>query len=322
MLSNNWWKRIEALIGRADTVVFVLSPDAIASDIALKEVAHAASLNKRFAPIVYRRVEDGMVPEALRRLNFIFFDDPGRFEASADVLAEALQTGIALIRQHTEFGEAAHRWSAAGRPRGLRRALRAGGGEAGSHRGRGGTRADGEDPPGFAAEFSPTTRHNATSSRAALPPDFWSPWPSRRSPFGNGALQSRGAAADEQRQIAEQQRKRAEDTLAAATRTANSLVFYFLWWRSSVIRLECPQISSRSRMGALLAGSAHQIGGGGRCTSSAARQARSRNRERATGGRLRAGCALLPSRPGKSSLICLSAIPPTLAVGPTSRFRT
>ena len=72
---EDWWKRIEALIARADTVVFVLSPDAVASDVALKEVAYAASLNKRFAPIVCRRVEDGAMPEALRRLNFIFFDD-------------------------------------------------------------------------------------------------------------------------------------------------------------------------------------------------------------------------------------------------------
>jgi hypothetical protein len=39
---EDWWKRIEALIGRADTVVFVLSPDAVKSDVALKEVAYAA----------------------------------------------------------------------------------------------------------------------------------------------------------------------------------------------------------------------------------------------------------------------------------------
>jgi hypothetical protein len=55
---EDWWKRIEALIGRADTVVFVLSPDAVKSNVALKEVTHAASLNKRFAPIVCRGVED------------------------------------------------------------------------------------------------------------------------------------------------------------------------------------------------------------------------------------------------------------------------
>src|SRR5258708_20534735 len=85
---EDWWKRIEALIGRADTVVFVLSPDAVASDVALKEVAHAASLNKRFAPIVCRRVEDSAVPEPLRRLNFIFFDDPARFDDAANKLVD------------------------------------------------------------------------------------------------------------------------------------------------------------------------------------------------------------------------------------------
>jgi tetratricopeptide (TPR) repeat protein len=116
---EDWWKRIETLIGQADTVVFVLSPDAVTSAVALKEVAHAATLNKRFAPIVCRRVEDSATPEALRRLNFIFFDDPNRFEASADRLAEALQTDIGWIRQHTEFSEAARHWSAAGRPGGL-----------------------------------------------------------------------------------------------------------------------------------------------------------------------------------------------------------
>jgi TPR repeat protein len=116
---EDWWKRIETLIGAADTVVFVLSPDSISSDVALKEIARAASLNKRFAPIVYRQVEDAAVPEALQRLNFIFFNDPDRFEPSADQLAAALQTDIAWIRKHTEFGEMARRWSAAGQPSGL-----------------------------------------------------------------------------------------------------------------------------------------------------------------------------------------------------------
>ena len=115
---EDWWKRIEALIAQADSVVFVLSPDAVASEVALKEVAFAASLNKRFAPVVCRRVDDKAVPEALRRLNFIFLDDEARFDASADQLAEALATDIDWIRKHTEFGEAARRWDAAGRPRG------------------------------------------------------------------------------------------------------------------------------------------------------------------------------------------------------------
>ena len=96
-----WWQRVEVLIGRADTVVFVLSPDAVRPEsIARKEVAFATSLNKRFAPIVFRPVEDKLVSEELAKLNFIFFDDQARFEQSADQLAKALNTDIGWIR-HT-----------------------------------------------------------------------------------------------------------------------------------------------------------------------------------------------------------------------------
>ena len=118
---EDWWARIQSLIGKADTIVFVLSPDAVASDICAKEVAYSASLNKRFAPIIFRPVRGRDVPEAIRRLNYIFFDGPSSFEASADRLAEALQTDISWIRQHTELGELARHWAAAGRhgPRGL-----------------------------------------------------------------------------------------------------------------------------------------------------------------------------------------------------------
>src|SRR3984893_12469803 len=111
---EEWWKRVEVLISRADTVVFVLSPDAVRREsLARKEVAFAASLNKRFAPIVFRRVEDRRVPEELAKLNFIFFDDPARFERSAHHLAEALNCDIGWIRQHTDFGEQARRWTQA-----------------------------------------------------------------------------------------------------------------------------------------------------------------------------------------------------------------
>jgi tetratricopeptide (TPR) repeat protein len=116
---EEWWKRIEALITRADTVVFVLSPDAVASDVALREVSFAASLNKRFAPVVCRRVDDKTVPEALAKLNFIFFDDQALFEQRADQLSEALNTDISWIRQHTDFGEQARRWAQAKGPTGL-----------------------------------------------------------------------------------------------------------------------------------------------------------------------------------------------------------
>ena len=87
---EDWWKRIEALIVEADAIVFVLSPDAVASNVCQAEVRFAASLNKRLAPIVYRRVEDKAVPAELARLNFIFFDEPTIFDTSIAALATAL----------------------------------------------------------------------------------------------------------------------------------------------------------------------------------------------------------------------------------------
>jgi hypothetical protein len=116
---EEWWKRIETLITQADTVVFVLSPDSVTSAVALKEVSFAASLNKRFAPIVCRRVDNSATPEALAKLNFIYFDYEARFEESADRLAQALDTDIDWIRQHTEIGQEARHWSLANRPTGL-----------------------------------------------------------------------------------------------------------------------------------------------------------------------------------------------------------
>jgi WD40 repeat protein len=113
---EDWWKRIETLITQADTIVFVLSPDALASDVCKKEVEFADSLNKRLAPVVLRRAADSDIPASLARLNFVFFDDPALFDQSLDRLVEALDTDISWIRNHTDIGEQARRWNIAGRP--------------------------------------------------------------------------------------------------------------------------------------------------------------------------------------------------------------
>jgi hypothetical protein len=116
---EDWWQRIQNLIIQADTVIFVLSPDSVSSDTCHKEVRFAASRNKRFAPIQFRQVDTKMVPSALERLDFEFFDDAEKFEQNVDRLVEALEVDINWIRKHTEFGEQAHSWADAKRPRGL-----------------------------------------------------------------------------------------------------------------------------------------------------------------------------------------------------------
>lgn len=47
---DDWWKRIETVISQSDSVVFVISPDSVSSEVCRKEIAFADSLNKRLAP--------------------------------------------------------------------------------------------------------------------------------------------------------------------------------------------------------------------------------------------------------------------------------
>jgi len=113
---EDWEKRIRNLILHVDTVVFVLSPDAVTSKTCLKEVDIASELKKRIQPILYRRVSAKSLPDALSQPQWIFFDDPARFDESLDKLVEALLTDIEWIRKHTKIGEEAQRWDDAGRP--------------------------------------------------------------------------------------------------------------------------------------------------------------------------------------------------------------
>ena len=217
---EDWWKRLQALIEQADTVVFVLSPDAAASREALREIEYAASLNKRFAPIVCRRVDDAAIPEALRRLNFVFFDDPAQFEASTDRLTEALQTDIGWIRKHTEYGEAARQWGTAGRPGGLQ--LRSPALEE-AERWIASRPSNAPTPTEETQAFVAESRHGATRRRNILTGSLAAGLIVAVVLAGLAYWQREVAVA--QRKIADQQRQRAEDTLAAATKTANGLVF-------------------------------------------------------------------------------------------------
>jgi len=112
---EDWEARLGRLIETADTVVFVISPDAVASERCAWEVERSVNLKKRLLPIVSRRVEEAQVPPRLKQLNYIYFDRPHSFGASTLALSTALRTDINWIREHTRIGEDALRWDARGR---------------------------------------------------------------------------------------------------------------------------------------------------------------------------------------------------------------
>jgi hypothetical protein len=103
---EEWWKRIEELIIRADTIVFVLSPDAVSSNVWRKELEFAASLKKRFAPIVCRSVDIEAIPDELARLNLMFFDE-AHFDERAARASSPRQAGrLGLRLEHCVFAGA------------------------------------------------------------------------------------------------------------------------------------------------------------------------------------------------------------------------
>jgi WD40 repeat protein len=71
--SADWMREIHRAIEAAEAVVFVLSPDSIASAVCAQELAHAITHHKRLIPVVCREVEPAKTPPELARLNWILF---------------------------------------------------------------------------------------------------------------------------------------------------------------------------------------------------------------------------------------------------------
>src|SRR5262245_13199020 len=76
---EDWEARLGGLITQSDTVVFVVSLEAVKSDRCAWEVDRTIELSKRLLPVIFKSVPDHDTPEKLRRLQFIRFDGGAGF---------------------------------------------------------------------------------------------------------------------------------------------------------------------------------------------------------------------------------------------------
>jgi formylglycine-generating enzyme required for sulfatase activity len=116
---EDWEARLGGLIAQSDTVVFVVSPEAVKSGRCTWEVDRTIQLSKRLLPIIFKPVPEHDIPEKLSRLQFVRFDGGAGFARPLSQLAEALRVDLDWIREHTRLGELARRWDARGRPESL-----------------------------------------------------------------------------------------------------------------------------------------------------------------------------------------------------------
>jgi hypothetical protein len=116
-LLEQWQLELQGFIRNADAVVFILSPASVGSKWCNWEVEEVTSLSKRLAPVVAAPIFDDLrPPEAIARLNWVFFTPPHAFEEQADKLVKALNTDFGWVKEHTRLGELACRWNERKRP--------------------------------------------------------------------------------------------------------------------------------------------------------------------------------------------------------------
>jgi WD40 repeat protein len=106
---EDWRRELLGFIREADAVVFIVSPNSISSPVCSWELEQVAKLNKRLAPIVLERVPDDRIPNAIAKINYLFFSSTD-FDTQTDELARALQTDLGWLKEHTRLGELARRW--------------------------------------------------------------------------------------------------------------------------------------------------------------------------------------------------------------------
>ena len=116
---EKWEERLGGLILQADTVVFVVSPEAVKSERCAWEVERALARTKRVLPVIFKQVPESEIPEELRSRQFVRFDGGAGFARPLAQLAEALRQDIDWIREHTRLSDLAARWEARGRPEAL-----------------------------------------------------------------------------------------------------------------------------------------------------------------------------------------------------------
>ena len=115
--SAEWLDEIFAAIDAADTFLFVVSPDSVASEMCGKEIAHAATNNKRIITILHRDVEARSLRAPLADIQWLDFRDGDGYGASFPTLVKTIDTDLDWVRAHTRLLLRAREWERQARDR-------------------------------------------------------------------------------------------------------------------------------------------------------------------------------------------------------------
>lgn len=124
--SVDWWHEICAGIDAADTFLFIISPDSLASMVCNQEIAYARENHKRIIPVIHRPVEEKMLAgewfgkdweviardnwTEIKRLNWLFFREEDNFDQAFAELLRTAEADPEHLKFHTRLLVRAREW--------------------------------------------------------------------------------------------------------------------------------------------------------------------------------------------------------------------
>lgn len=105
----NFLDEIFPAIASADAVLYLISPDSVASPYCDQEIVYALSLNKKIIPILCREVSAATLKPQIAPLNWVdFVNQP--FDVASALLLSAIRTDQDVARAHRRFLTRALQW--------------------------------------------------------------------------------------------------------------------------------------------------------------------------------------------------------------------
>ena len=101
--SAEWMREILGAIEAADCFVYVVTPEAVASEVCGLELRHALGSHKRILPVLRRPADGGQLAPEVERLQWVDLRDDARLEPGVAQLVEAVRTDPETLHLHTRL---------------------------------------------------------------------------------------------------------------------------------------------------------------------------------------------------------------------------
>jgi len=116
---EEWQKELADFIRLSDTVVWLVSPDSVASKWVNWELGELGRLSKRLVPVRVRDVDPESLPEALGRIHLLPADSVFDLDRHLAPLVDTLNTDRGWLKDGTRLADRARQWIAKDRDKGL-----------------------------------------------------------------------------------------------------------------------------------------------------------------------------------------------------------